>query len=89
MKYNTPETQYAKRYETDYHQTYGQQRMNTGYNFDSETKELITDNIFDNLVVLVPQDFHIILFLENLISFSHTYFSIFFPSYFLYNYPIS
>ena len=50
MKYNTPDTQYAKRYSTDYNQTYGQQRLDTGYNFDSETKDLINDNVYDNVI---------------------------------------
>lgn len=50
MKYDTPETQYAKRYDNDYSQVYGQQRLDTGYNFDSETKELITDNIYQNVI---------------------------------------
>lgn len=56
MSLDTPETYFAKKYNTEYDLTYGQQRMNTGYNFNSETTELYSDNVFENIVSATDSD---------------------------------
>lgn len=53
---NTPETYYAKKYNTDYDLVYGQQRLNTGYNFNAETTDLYTDNIYENVISIRDVD---------------------------------
>lgn len=50
MSSEGPETYYYKKYNKDYSQLYGQQRLNTGYNFNSETTDLYSDNIYDNII---------------------------------------
>lgn len=56
MSLETPETYFAKKYNTEYDLTYGQQRMNTGYNFNSEITELYADNIYENIVSATDSD---------------------------------
>ena len=56
MSLETPETYFAKKYNTEYDLTYGQQRMNTGYNFTSETTELYSDNVFENVISATDSD---------------------------------
>lgn len=56
MSLETPETYFAKKYNTEYDLTYGQQRLDTGYNFNSEITELYSDNIFENIVSATDSD---------------------------------
>lgn len=48
MALETPETAPAERYENDYGVTYGQQRIDTGTNFNADTTDLLDDNIYQN-----------------------------------------
>lgn len=50
MSLDTPETYYASKYDSQYDITYGQQRMDTGYNFNSENTDLYEDNIYQNVI---------------------------------------
>lgn len=50
MKFETPETYYSKKYNTEYKLDYGQQRIDTNYNFNNETKDIFEDNIYENVV---------------------------------------
>lgn len=52
MTQDTPETYYSKKYDTDYRRTYGQQRINTGYNFDSDQQELYEDASYQNALTV-------------------------------------
>ena len=56
MSLDTPDTYFAKKYSTEYDLTYGQQRMNTGYSFNSEVTELYSDNLFENVVSATDSD---------------------------------
>ena len=40
MKFEFPETKSFKKYKSLYDQTYGQKRLDTGYNFNSEINDL-------------------------------------------------
>ena len=50
MAYPTVDTYFSKRYNKEYDLVYGQKRLNTGYEFNAETTELYSDNIYENLV---------------------------------------
>lgn len=50
MKLEFPETRNYKQYKSQYDQTYGQQRIDTGYNFNSETKDLYENNIYQGSI---------------------------------------
>lgn len=50
MALETPETYYANKYDKQYDITYGQQRLDTGYNFNSDNTDLYSDNIYENIV---------------------------------------
>lgn len=41
---------FLKKYKNDYSIDYGQKRINTAYNFNSDTQELFKDNVFENSV---------------------------------------
>lgn len=56
MSLETPETYFAKKYKTEYDLNYGQQRLDTGYSFNSEVTELYSDNIFENVVSATDSD---------------------------------
>ena len=56
MSLSTPDTYFANKYSTEYDLTYGQQRMNTGYSFNSEITELYSDNLFENVVSATDSD---------------------------------
>lgn len=43
---NADESEYGKAYENTYGKQYGQKKINTGYNFNKTTKEVLSDNIF-------------------------------------------
>ena len=44
----------VKNYKAKYGTDFGQQRVNTGYEFDSDTEELLTSNVFKNAVDYLP-----------------------------------
>lgn len=48
FKYKENKTETLDNYKAKYGTDFGQQRVNTGYEFDSETEELLKDNIFVN-----------------------------------------
>lgn len=50
MSLDGPETYYSKKYETEYNIKYGQQRLDTGYNFNGESNELYSDNKYENVI---------------------------------------
>lgn len=52
----TPETYFSKKYNKVYSQDYGQQRLDTGYNFNNETEDLYSDNVFKNIVTCRDSD---------------------------------
>lgn len=56
MSLETPDTYFASKYKSKYNMTYGQKRLNTGYNFNSETTKLYDDNIYQNVVTAVDSD---------------------------------
>ena len=43
---NADESEYGKAYENTYGKQYGEKKINTGYNFNKTTKEVLDDNIF-------------------------------------------
>lgn len=47
----TPDTYFAKKYKVDWGKTYGEQRINTNYNFDSETKEMFENIPYQNALM--------------------------------------
>lgn len=56
MVLDTPDTKYSNRYRSHYSQEYGQQRMATGYNFNYETNNLYSDNIYQSIVPALHSD---------------------------------
>lgn len=51
LKYETDtENYYLGKYNTDYNISYGQKRLKTGYNFNNDTKDLLDDNLYENVV---------------------------------------
>lgn len=50
MKLNTLDSQIAQRYTADYGIDYGQQRIDTGTNFNNDTIDLFDDNIYQNVI---------------------------------------
>ena len=56
MTLNTPETYFAKKYNKEYDLDYGQKRIDTGYNFNTETTNLYEDSIFDNVISVRDSD---------------------------------
>lgn len=51
LKLNSSDTYYEKKYDNKYGFEYGEARVNTGYQFNTDTEELLKDNIFNNTVV--------------------------------------
>ena len=49
------ESEYGKAYENTYGKKYGQQKINTGYNFNKATKEVFDDNIFKSAVQVLER----------------------------------
>ena len=49
------ESEYGKAYENTYGQKYGQQKINTDFNFNRETKEVLEGNIFKNAVQVLER----------------------------------
>lgn len=52
MKLETPETYYASKYKNRYNIEYGQQRIDTGYEFNSDVNELLSDNVFQQVLTV-------------------------------------
>lgn len=50
MKLDFPETKSFKKYKSLYDQTYAQQRIDTGYNFNSEINDLYDNNIYQGSI---------------------------------------
>lgn len=51
MTQETPDTYYGEKYKTDWGRTYGEQRINTNYNFDSETQEMFENIPYQNAIM--------------------------------------
>ena len=49
------ESEYGKAYENTYGKKYGQQKINTGYNFNKTTKEVFDDNVFKGAVQVLER----------------------------------
>lgn len=53
LKYDEDEENYLiKKYNNDYGVSYGQKRLKTGYNFNNETNDILSDNIYENVIQL-------------------------------------
>lgn len=50
MKLDFPSTKSYNKYKTQYNQTYGQQRLDTGYNFNSEINDLYDNSIYQGSI---------------------------------------
>ena len=48
LNLETPETYYSNKYSHTYNQVYGQQRIDTGYNFNSDREEIYENDVFKN-----------------------------------------
>lgn len=53
LSYDDAENHYLNKYKTQYNVKYGQKRINTNYNFNSNTKQLFEGNVFQNTVSCV------------------------------------
>lgn len=53
---DTTESYYKDKYEDTYDQVYGQQRISTGYNFNSENKSLYDDSIYLTAMPVIDSD---------------------------------
>ena len=51
MTQETPDTYFAKKYKEDWGKTFGEQRINTNYNFDSETQEMFEEIPYQNAIM--------------------------------------
>ena len=51
MKFNSSDTYYEKKYDNKYGFEYGEARINTGYQFNTDTEEVFKDSLFNNTVV--------------------------------------
>ena len=51
MKLNSSDTYYEKKYDNKYGFEYGEARVNTGYQFNTDTEELLKDTVFNNTVI--------------------------------------
>ena len=49
------ESEYGKAYEDTYGKSYGEQMVNTNYNFNSETKDVLDDNVFKGAVQVLER----------------------------------
>lgn len=49
------ESEYGKAYESTYGKKYGQRKINTGYNFNKNTKEVFENNIFEGAVQVLER----------------------------------
>ena len=51
MTQETPDTYFGKKYKTDWGKTFGDQKINTNYNFDSECEEMFEDLPYQNAIM--------------------------------------
>ena len=51
MTQDTPETFFSVKYKTDWGKTYGEQKINTNYNFDSECQEIFPEFPYQNAIM--------------------------------------
>lgn len=65
MSLDTPETYFAKKYNKQYDLVYGQKRLDTGYNFNSEVTELYDSNVFENVITATDSDKYFRRFYNN------------------------
>lgn len=56
MTTDTPDSLYANKYNNRYDQNYGQKRMDTGYNFNSDTESLYEENGYQNVISATYSD---------------------------------
>lgn len=52
---NSDDSEYGKAYENTYGKQYGQKKINTGYNFNKDTKEVLDDNIFKSAIQVLER----------------------------------
>lgn len=50
LKLETPESYFAKKYQNNYDLVYGQKRINTGYEFNNDVTELLSSNVYENII---------------------------------------
>lgn len=58
LKSEENETQHLKKYKNEYGVEYGQKRINTNYNFNSETEDLLKDNVFKNVLSITDSSYY-------------------------------
>ena len=51
-----PDNYFSKKYKKQYNLTYGQKRLDTGYNFNKETSDLYSENIFQGSIPIRDSD---------------------------------
>lgn len=56
MTTDTPDSLYANKYNNRYDQNYGQKRMDTGYNFNSDSESLYEENGYQNVISATYSD---------------------------------
>lgn len=57
---------YDKKYSKEYTAEYGQKRVNTAYNFNSETIDLLKDNVYENSIPILDSSQYYRLYYDNL-----------------------
>ena len=62
---DTPDTYYSKKYNTQYNIDYGQKRINTNYNFNSDTSDIYSDNVYQNVISISDQSVYYRNFFNN------------------------
>lgn len=65
FNYRQNKTTVLDDYKAKYGTDFGQQRVNTGYEFDSDTEELLTNNIFLNAAQVLEADRHYVKMTNN------------------------
>ena len=58
MGLNSPDNYYLKKYKNNYSVDYGQKRINTAYNFNSETQPIFDDNVFENSISVLDSSIY-------------------------------
>ena len=56
MVLQLPDTKFSQRYDKQYSQTYGQKRVSTGYNFNYETKDIYSGNMYQTTVPAIDSN---------------------------------
>lgn len=65
LAYETPDTYYSKKYNTQYNIDYGQKRINTNYNFNSDTSDIYSNNVYQNIISIIDQSVYYRNFFNN------------------------